>query len=234
MLDYSYQPQLVEARFDERVNRFVAAVWINGERCAAHLPTSGRLRELLVTGAEVWLRPTPGSERRTQYSLELVRSQEGGLVSINSQLPNRLVEVWLRQQRFDAYLGYASIQREPRLGEGRSDLRLVGAAGDCLIEVKSVTLLVDGQARFPDAPTARGARHLHELAAARSAGRRTALFFVIARSDAISLAPNRATDPGFARALVDAHDVGVEVRAITCHITEEGVTMGKQVPVVLD
>ncbi|MGE5654707.1 MAG: DNA/RNA nuclease SfsA [Bacillota bacterium] len=233
MLEHSYQPRLVEARFATRVNRFVASVLVDGQERFAHLPTSGRLRELLVNGAQVWLRPTPGEDRRTPYSLELVRSCEGELVSINSQLPNRLMERWLEQGRFPAFSHYAEVQREPSLGEGRADLRLVGSDGDCLIEVKSVTLVVGGEARFPDAPTSRGARHLRELAIARSEGRRAAVFFVIQRSDAVSFAPNRATDPNFADELKQAFDSGVEISAITCCVSTEGVLLGNEVPIVL-
>lgn len=208
MPEYGYQPSLIKARFVTRINRFVAGVKLNGEEHLAHLPTTGRLRELLANGAEVWLRPTPGIARLTQYSLELVRSTEGELVCINSQLPNRLVELWFEQKRFAAFEGYMQIEREPRLGDGRSDLRLVGSEGDCLVEIKSVTLVVGGEARFPDAPTARGTRHLHELTAARLDGRRAAVFFVIQRNDARSFAPNVATDPEFACALRKAQAVG--------------------------
>ncbi len=234
MLDYSYQPPLVPACLISRVNRFVAAVLVDGEQRSAHLPTSGRLRELLVPGAEVWLRPASGRARRTEYSLELVRSQEGELVSINSQLPNRLMEIWLRQCRFGAFAEYCDIQREPRLGAGRSDLRLLGPSGDCFIEVKSVTLVVDGVARFPDAPTARGARHLHELSVVRTEGGRAGVFFVIQRGDAQAFAPNHGTDPSFTHSLKAAQDAGVEIYAITCGVATAGITLGRQVPIVLD
>jgi sugar fermentation stimulation protein A len=145
------------------------------------------------------------------------------LVSIDSRVPGVAFSEAVRAGSIKAFAGYRTIRPEVRYGESRLDFLLTGDGPPFLVEVKSVTLVVDGQARFPDAPTPRGARHLHELARAVSEGYRAAVVFVIQREDVSSFAPNDSTDPEFGEALRQAALAGVEVYPLRCLVTPDRV-----------
>lgn len=191
----------------------------------------------------------PQNQRKTAYTLVLV-DYEGTLVSIDSRVPNELVYDGLKKGFFPEFRGYRCITREAGFGESRLDFRLsvdgcssaepgLQGAGnavdlpDCLIEVKSVSLVGDGQALFPDAPTLRGARHMRELRDAVSVGLKASVIFIIQREDAQSFSPNDAMDPKFGVALREAERHGVNVSAYTCRVSRESVTLNRQVSVVL-
>lgn len=193
-----------------------------------------------------------GPGRRTLYDLVLV-DYDGILVSVDSRVPNDLVHLALQEGFFPELAAYTRILRESSFGRSRLDFRLsvgecngkgsalrcaveeglpgVGDARDCFIEVKSVTLVDDGTAMFPDAPTARGARHTKELAQAVSEGFRAVALFVIQRIDVSSFTPNRDMDPGFSDALVGALEAGVEVWAWRCKVSLEGIALDASLPV---
>lgn len=224
-------PSLVAGRFLRRENRFRAAVHVAGEEVAAHVPSPGRLTELLVPGASVWVTPRDGAYRRTPCDLLLVE-HDGVLVSIDSRLPNALYAEALRSGR--AGVGaYDRVAAEVRLGASRIDFRLDGPQGACWLEVKSVTLVEDGVARFPDAPTARGRRHVQELVAARRSGAGAAIVFVVQRPDARTFAPHHRNDPAFAAALCEAAGAGVSVHAYTCRVSLETIAIDGEIPVEL-
>ena len=220
-----FTPPLRPALFRRRLNRFAAEVSLNGETVLAHVPSSGRLRELFLPGAEVWLQPVASPRRKTAFTLKLVRAQNGVLVAIDTQLTNRLAGEGLRAGRFAPWQAYSNVRGEVRRGDSRLDFLLTAGARRCWVEVKSVTLVEDGVARFPDAPTARGRRHLAELTAARQAGEAAGLLFLVQREDGVSFAPNERTDPAFAAALWQAQAAGVVVRAYRCRVTPESVAV---------
>ena len=246
---------LIEATFLERPNRFIAIVCIDGERgkeVQAHVADPGRLTELLIPGVKVYLLPAgdagskPGKaknakhtkrsqhQRKTAYTLVLV-DYEGILVSIDSRVPNELVYDGLKKGFFPEFRAYDSIKREAGFGDSRLDFRLSANSEnlpDCLIEVKSASLVRDGHALFPDAPTIRGARHMRELRDAVSAGLKASVIFVIQREDAKSFSPNDAIDPKFGSALREAVECGVNVLAYTCRISGGSITLNRQVDVV--
>lgn len=211
---------LVPAVFVRRLNRFIVQVEKNGRMEMAHLPNSGRMEELLVAGAEIMVRPVIGTGRKTHLDFSLVR-YEGRWVSVDSQLPNRLIHKALKEQVLSPFAFYDKVRKEYTYGESRLDFYLEGEGPPCLMEVKSVNLVIDGVALFPDAPTTRGARHLAELISARKEGYRSAVVFVIQREDAISFSPNKETDPHFALNLKKARDAGVEVYAYVCSVAPE-------------
>jgi len=230
-LSYAYPP-LVKGKFVERKNRFAAVVEVKGRREAVFVPNSGRLKELLIPGAEVFLAVKKAAHRVTAYDLALVRHGDL-LVSIDAHLPNKVVEKALRQGELEQFMGWEEIKREYTYGHSRIDFRLRFAEQDCLVEVKSVTLVRDGTAMFPDAPTARGTRHLQELAGAVREGSRGAVLFLIQRHDARAFAPNDATDPLFGATLRAVMQAGVEVYAYRCSVTPERISIADRVPVVL-
>jgi sugar fermentation stimulation protein A len=240
---------LLETRFVERPNRFLlrcagapgalpqtdgggeAAPGVTFE---AHLADPGRLRELLVPGRRVWLRhASRAPRRRTQWSAVLVESPDGtGLVSVDTLLPNRLVHAALLAGALEELAGWELERREAVLGGSRIDFVLRRRDGRRLaLEVKSVTLVENDVALFPDAVTARGTRHVRELAQlAAGAGWDAAVMFVVQRADAARVLAAGSIDPAFAGALADARAAGVRVLGRRCRVTLERLTLGPAIP----
>jgi sugar fermentation stimulation protein A len=226
--------RLIPATFVKRDNRFRVTVRVKGHPVWAHLPNSGRLRELLVPGRRVLLAAAQAPRRLTPYDLLMV-DLGGTLVSIDARLPSRLLYESLRVGQLEEFAGYAEVRREVTYGQSRLDLVLEGGPDGerCFIEAKSVTLVEDGVALFPDAPTQRGRRHLGELARARAEGHRAAVVFVVQRDDAIRFSPHDEADPAFGQALREAAEAGVEVYAYKCRVSEKEVRLGPPLPVAV-
>lgn len=230
----SWRAPLVEGRFLHRPNRFVvrAEVPDQGE-VVAHLADPGRLRELLVPGRRVGLRPEdPSPTRSTRWTAVLVESPEGdGWVSLDTGLPNRLVELAIRRGALEELAGWRYVRREVPFGASRLDFLLENGGGRRLyVEAKSVTLVEDDVAMFPDAVTARGTRHVNELARAVEEGHAGAVLFVLQRPDAGRIVAARAIDPVFADALERARDAGVRVLGRRCPVDWSGIRLGEPVP----
>ncbi|MBO8168034.1 MAG: DNA/RNA nuclease SfsA [Thermoanaerobacteraceae bacterium] len=232
MLAYQWLKQLVPARFIQRDNRFVAQVEVNGRRELAHVPNSGRMRELLVEGSRVYLLPTPGKNRATRYQLALVRYGDH-LVAINSQLPNKLVEQQLQHNAFP-WLNYKEYRREVMYKDSRFDFLVTGDDVRTYLEVKSVTLVEGKTAMFPDAPTERGRKHLQHLIDAVNNGYGAAVIFIVQRADAEKFAPNKATDPAFAVTFAAAVRSGVTAKAYRYQVDTNGITFAGEIPVTMD
>lgn len=225
-------PQLVAARFLTRLNRFAALVEMDGREVMVHIANSGRMRELLEPGRRLLLAPAPGEHRKTQFDLALV-DLGTTLVSADARLPNGLVAEALAGGQLPQFREYPEIRREVRYGDSRLDLLLEGPGGRCYGEVKSVTLVVNGVALFPDAPTTRGVKHLGELSRAVAEGNRAAVVFVAQRSDAAAMSPNDAADPEFGAALRAAQAAGVEVYAYGCQVSTREIRLAVPLPVQL-
>ncbi len=213
-----------------RDNRFRATVDVAGRLTPVHVPNSGRMRELLVPGAEVRLAPAAAPGRRTAFDLALVRGP-GGWVSVDARLPPRLLAEWLRSGGGGVLAGWLPLDAEVALGDSRIDLVLGRGDDRCWVETKSVTLVREGVALFPDAPTERGRRHLSALAALAKSGRRAAVVFVAQRADATRFRPNDETDPAFGAALRDARQRGVMVVCCACRVGEESIAVIGEIPV---
>jgi sugar fermentation stimulation protein A len=217
---------LLPAFFVGRPNRFIVeAVLEDGRRVRAHLADPGRLRELLLPGAPLRIRPVPPDPgRKTRFTVALVRSPEPprAWVSVDTGLANRLAEGLLRRGGVRGLGSRWELQREVRRGNSRFDFLLTRRNEELLVEVKSVTLVERGIARFPDAPTARGARHVRELSEVARAGGRALILFIVQRSDARAVTPNPTTDPLFATELAAARRAGVLLRAASFHFTPTG------------
>jgi sugar fermentation stimulation protein A len=224
--------KLIPATFVKRDNRFRVTVQVEGHLVEAHLPNSGRLRELLLPGRRVLLAAAQAPGRLTSYDLLMV-DLEGTLVSIDARMPSRLLYNALQAGRLEEFAGYAEVRREVTYGQSRLDLALEGGPDGerCFIEAKSVTLVKDGVALFPDAPTQRGRRHLGELARARAEGHRAAVVFVVQRDDASRFSPDDEADPAFGQALREAAQAGVEIYAYKCRVSEGEVALNAPLPV---
>lgn len=226
---FSYGP-VERGVFQARPNRFIALVELHGAVRRCHVPNTGRLRELLLPGAVVWCQFHPEPGRKTAWTL-LAVEHRGTVVNIDSQVPNRLAADFVRS----GGLGLVPdlVKPEQTFGDSRLDLYYEAGSVRGFAEVKGVTLNEDGVARFPDAPTERGVKHLHSLVRAVEAGYRAAALFVIQRCDVARFEPNQARDPAFARALREAAAQGVEVRALTCTVTPGALEITGEVPVCL-
>ncbi|WP_456475251.1 DNA/RNA nuclease SfsA [Candidatus Pyrohabitans sp.] len=225
------QGELKRGVFIQRLNRFACLVEVDGEAAKAYLPNPGRLQELLVINAEVLLRLCRGAQRKTAYDLIGVKAGKAW-VSVDSRVPNALFREAVEQRRLAEFAGYRIAREEVKFGESRLDFLLSGSP-PCLVEVKSCTLVEEGIARFPDAPTARGRRHLLELIKAREEGYRSAVVFIIQRGDAFAFAPNDATDAAFGEALREAKRRGVEVLAYRCDFDGREIEIKSRVKVLL-
>lgn len=208
--------RVVSARFIDRPNRFIAHVELNGQVETVHVKNTGRCRELLLLGSEVWLAAGENPGRKTRYDLVAVRKQGGLLVNIDSQAPNCVVKEWLQRQDFD------EIRPETVYGASRVDFLMRRGEERFLLEVKGCTLERQGIGYFPDAPTSRGTKHFRELIRAAQEGYRAAAAFVIQMEGITEVLPNRETDPVFANMLEEAEAAGVQVLFLPCRVWPDG------------
>lgn len=216
--------------FLSRPNRFIAHVEINGVTEICHVKNTGRCRELLKERAVVYVQQHDDSKRKTKYSLIAVR-KGNLLINMDSQAPNKAVAEWLTEKQ--PFGEIKVLKPECRYGNSRFDFYLETEKRKIFIEVKGVTLENDGIAMFPDAPTARGVKHLQELTDCMQQGYEAAAIFVIQFTGAKLFKPNYATHPEFAQALRAAQAAGVQVVALECTVTPESMYIGKSVPLQL-
>ncbi len=203
---------ITRAVFLKRPNRFIAEVDIDGHREIVHVKNTGRCKELLIPGCEVWLTAPGTPERKTKYDLVAVRRNTGILFNIDSQAPNKVVKEWLDEQDYDKVIP------EYTYGDSRIDFYMERGDEQYLMEVKGCTLEVDGIGYFPDAPTERGVKHLRELAAAVGNGYKAMLAFVIQMDGVSEVRPNIDTHAEFGIAFDEAKAAGVEVLFLKCHV----------------
>lgn len=214
----------VKGIFKSRPNRFIAEVEVDGKLEIAHVPNTGRCRELLVDDAVVWLKPSDNPNRKTRFSLHFVENK-GVLVSLYSQQANSIVYDAIVDGKIKELSGYSIHQREKTVDNSRIDIYLANENEECYVEVKGVTLIVDGEARFPDAPTERGAKHLNELIKLKKEGIRCCVFFLIQHPIGKFFRPNWENDPNFSQTLNDAYDAGVEILVYRCDNRLEGIEL---------
>ena len=226
-----FSRRLVPAIFQSRPNRFLGVVLMDGVETLCFVPNPGRMKELLYPGVRVYLMPVQSDIRKTHYNLTLV-DHHGTLVSVDSSVPNKLVGEAVGSGIIESFREFRVKKAEYTFGESRLDFLLENDSGHLLLEVKSCTLIRDGVALFPDAPTKRGSRHLRTLTRGLMHGR-SAVFFLIQRPDANSFRPNMETDPDFAANLDEAKRKGVEVYAYSSRVDFDGVFLGSRVPIDL-
>mgnify|MGYP003859577317 CR=1 FL=1 len=215
-----------------RVNRFAVAARCRGCLLYLHLPNSGRMGELLRPGARGMAYLHAKRSGRTDGVLLLVRHR-GRWVGLDARMPNRLFAAALDAGTLRPFCGYARPRPEVRFPGGRIDYVLEGRTVPCLVETKSCNRVDGSVALFPDAPSARGARHLRTLAAAVRRGWRAAVVWFVQRDDATVLRPFAAADPVFAAEAQRAAARGVEFYAYTCRVTLREMALRRQIPVDL-
>lgn len=219
---------ITRATFLQRPNRFIAEVDIDGIKEIVHVKNTGRCKELLVPGCEVWL-TSPGTlGRKTVYDLVAVRKSNGILFNIDSQAPNKVMREWLAEQE------YSRIVSEYNYGDSRIDFYMERDNGGAdserfLMEVKGCTLEINGVGYFPDAPTERGVKHIRELKKAKEAGYHAALAFVIQMDGVREVRPNLDTHPEFGSAMAEAKTAGVKILFFICHVEPDTLTILEEV-----
>lgn len=203
---------ITKAVFINRPNRFIANVEIDGRSETVHVKNTGRCKELLIPGCEVWLTAPDSPGRKTKYDLVAVRKSTGILFNIDSQAPNKVVKEWLEGQDYDTVIS------EYTYGASRIDFYMEKGSEKYLMEVKGCTLERNGIGYFPDAPTERGIKHIHELIGAKKDGYNAILAFVIQMDGVSEVRANVGTHPEFGTALDEAVKAGVEVKFLKCHV----------------
>lgn len=216
-----YYKKVVQGQFHERLNRFVSEVWINGKLEAVHVKNTGRLIELLISGADVILEQSEQQKRKTKYDLVCVYKEKLGWVNIDSQAANKVVREWLEKQN------YTYIKPEYTYGNSRIDFYMEKGESKYLMEVKGCTLEREGIGYFPDAPTERGIKHLHELTKAVKEGYNCSIAFVIQMEKIHEVHANIEMHREFGTALEEAEKAGVLVLFMECKVTRDSLQIWK-------
>ena len=224
---------MARGRLVARYKRFFADVVLDdGAEITAHCPNPGAMLGLNTPGLTAWVSPAAGAKRKLPWTLELVEA-DGGLVGINTLLPNRLVAEALAEDRIAEITGYAQVRREVKYAEAsRVDFLLESPdRPPCWLEIKNCHLRRSGTlAEFPDCVAARSARHLADLAAEVAKGARAVVLFTVQRTDCDAFSACRDLDPKFADALEAAADAGVEVLVYGCELSPESIRLGAAMP----
>ena len=232
-----FQAPLVEGRLIQRYKRFLADVELaTGEIVTAHCANPGAMLGLKEPGIPVWLSPAGNPKRKLQWNLQLIEVDFGrgpGLVGINTGHPNKIAEEAIAAGLIPALAGYDTIRREVKYGaNSRIDLLLEKEGEpDCYVEIKNVHLVREpGLAEFPDSVTARGAKHLAELANMVAEGARAVMLYVIQIEDVDAFTFARDIDPAYGTAFDAAHGAGVEAMAWRCAVSHDGIDLLAEVP----
>ena len=218
------------AKFISRPNRFIANIQINEEEIQCHVKNTGRCRELLVPGADIYVQMAENKQRKTKY--DLISVYKGSrLINMDSQIPNKVFQEWAENGGF--LPGIRLIHPEKRYKNSRFDFYLETDTEKIFTEVKGVTLEKNGAVFFPDAPTERGVKHILELCDCIDKGYAAYLVFIIQMRGAAYFAPNREMHPAFADALCTAAQKGVQILAVDCDVTKDEITAREAVEVRL-
>ena len=228
-----YDKNIVEAVFIKRPNRFNAHVLVDNQEIVVHVPNTGRCKELLTEGAKVFLREENNPTRKTRYDLVCV-IKENKFISMDSQIPNKVVYEALINGKIDKLKAYSEVLKEKTFGKSRFDFKLKNQDGhEYFLEVKGVTLEDKGYAKFPDAKTERGARHIMELIDAKKEGYGAGILFLIQMKEVDKFSPNDERDPEFGIALRKAHEAGVDIFVYNCLCDKEGIELYKPIDIIL-
>lgn len=223
--------RMTEGKFISRPNRFIAIVEIDGKEEKAHVKNTGRCRELLVPGTKIFLQEHDNPNRKTRFSL--IGVMKGNrMVNMDSQAPNQVVGEWLMDGGI--YKSPDLVKAEQKYGNSRFDFYLEGDGKKAYLEVKGVTLEEEGVARFPDAPTERGIKHIEELMKAKEGGYDAYIVFVIQMKGVHVFEPNDRTHKAFGDTLRRAEKAGVHILAMDCQVEEDQLVIDQPVPICLE
>ena len=224
---------LVPARLIKRYKRFLADVRLeDGREVTAHCANPGSMMGLAEPGTKVWLEPNDDPKKRLKFGWRLVDHENGHFTGVDTSIPNRALKAALMAQDVPGLPDYRLVRPEVKYGaNSRIDFLLSGVGPDTYVEVKSVTLSRQaGLAEFPDSVTARGAKHLDELAAMVAAGHRAVMFYLVQRTDCQAVGLAADIDHAYRAAFDRASAAGVQVIAMDCSISPRAITLGQTLP----
>ena len=225
---------LINAVFIERPNRFITIIEISGEKHKSHLPDPGRLKELLIPGVSLMVRPAPENKERSTAFTTIMVNLKGQWISLVSTLPNQFVKYSFQKNRIPIFQKYKLVRPEVTIRNHRFDFLLNNKSGkNFFLEVKSVTFVKDGIAKFPDAVTTRGMNHAKTLTDLVKEGEFAGILFVCQRPDATLFEPMWDRDPMFSNVLFNAYKMGVKVWCITLNVSQTEISFNKEIPVNL-
>ena len=229
---YDFTRPLAPGRLIRRYKRFLADVELeNGEKALAHCPNSGSMLSCLEDMAPVMLTPSDNPKRRTAYTWEMIFIN-GGWLGVNTLVPNKLMVRAAELKAHPIFGRVAKVRPEVKVSEhSRLDLACeLEDGGRLFCEVKNVTLMQNGLARFPDAKTQRGAKHLAELISLREKGHRAAMLYVVQRGDTGAFEPAADIDPAYAEGFFRAREAGVEMLVLEARVTPQGIWLEREIP----
>jgi sugar fermentation stimulation protein A len=224
---------IYEGIFIKRLNRFVAIVEIDGNEETVHVKNTGRCGELLIKGAKIYLQYVDKESRKTKYSLISILKGDN-LFNIDSQVPNKVIEDALRNNKIKGLKDLDFLKREQTYGNSRFDFYFEKDNRKGYIEVKGVTLENNGEAKFPDAPTSRGTKHVNELVEAKKDGYESYIFFLLQFKGANSFSTNREMDPTFAKAVDEAVENDVKVLVYDSVVKKDSIIISEEINYVRD
>lgn len=225
-----HYPNIQQAIFLERPNRFIAHILVEGKEQLCHVKNTGRCKELLIPNTTIYVQHHDNPNRKTKYSLIAVQ-KEKLLINMDSQVPNQIVAEWLKTGK--SFPDLKLVRPETVFGSSRFDFYLETSQKKIFMEVKGCTLEQNGVVMFPDAPTQRGVKHIQELILAKQQGYDAYLIFVIQMKEVRYFTPNRLTHPEFANVLLQAEKAGVNILAVDCIVTPDSIEIDQQVPIQL-
>ncbi|MEP5728869.1 MAG: DNA/RNA nuclease SfsA [Sulfitobacter sp.] len=224
-----FQTELVPARLIKRYKRFLADCTLeDGREVVAHCANPGSMMGLAEPNSKIWLEPNDDPKKKLKFGWRLVDHENGHFTGVDTSLPNKAVRAALEGREIEALAAYTMVKPEQKYGtNSRIDFLLSGdGLPDAYVEVKSVTLSrTPGLAEFPDSVTARGAKHLGELAEVARAGHRAVLLYLVQRTDCTHVSMADDIDPTYAQAHATATLAGVETLCIGTHITPQEITI---------
>ncbi len=219
---------IVKGTFIDRPNRFIANVLIDGKVEKVHVKNTGRCKEILTKGTTVYLEKSNNPNRKTKYSL--ISAYKGRmLINIDSQVPNEVVYSSISSNKIPELTDVDLLKKEVKYNNSRFDLYYEKKGQKGFIEVKGVTLEIDGISMFPDAPTERGTKHILEMLKAKKGGYDNFIFFLIQMPDIKYFRPNEEMDPKFSEALIKAKEGGVNILAYNCRVTKDQIELANRV-----
>ena len=229
-----FSTPLIPARLIRRYKRFLADCRLeDGREVTAHCANPGSMMGLAIEGSKIWLEPNDDPKKKLKFGWRLVDHENGHFTGVDTSVPNRALKEALEKREIAALSDYSVVRPEVKYGENsRIDFLLSGdGLRDAWVEVKSVTLSRQaGLAEFPDSVTARGAKHMAELAKMAEAGDRAIVLFLVQRTDCDRMVPAADIDPNYAKALGDAVAAGAEVIALSTRISPKGVKIASEIP----
>ena len=225
-----FNPPLIRGKLIRRYKRFLADVQLeNGDVVVAHCTNSGSMKTCIEEGAPVYLTPVNDPKRKTKFTWELIFINSGW-IGINTSIPNKLAYEWIKDGIIEKLRGYTKVQREVKFGDSRFDVFAENQQEKCFVEVKNVTMKVVNYARFPDAVTMRGLKHLETLLKVKQSGIRAVMLYVIQRMDVDAFGPAWDIDPDYAEALARVYKQGVEIIPVQVKVSPEKIEYWRELP----